>query len=162
MSIQNNEFRFHKRIIKKYDIPIGLSDHTPSIFNALGAVSLGACIIEKHFAFDKKLPGPDHKSSISQSELKMLVEGTKANFLARGSLKKIFPEEKEIVSWARESVVTIKDIMPGEIFSYDNISTKRPSPKKTAVPANKFFKIIGTKAKKKILKENLIKYTNIK
>ena len=95
---------FIKELSKKYDIPIGLSDHTPSIFNALGAVSLGASIIEKHFTFDKKLPGPDHKSSISQSELKMLVEGTKANFLARGSLKKIFPEEKEIVSWARSQL----------------------------------------------------------
>ena len=53
---------FISELSKKYKIPVGLSDHTPSIYNALGAVSLGASIIEKHFTFNKKLSGPDHKS----------------------------------------------------------------------------------------------------
>ena len=66
---------FITELSKKYNIPIGLSDHTPTIYNALGAVSLGACIVEKHFTFNKKLPGPDHKSSIDPSELKMLIDG---------------------------------------------------------------------------------------
>ena len=101
---------FITELSKKYKIPIGLSDHTPSIYNALGAVSLGASIIEKHFTFNKKLSGPDHKSSIDSKELKMLIDGSKANFLARGKIKKIFSQEKEIVKWARESVVTIKNI----------------------------------------------------
>ena len=67
----------------KYNIPVGLSDHTPTIYNALGAVSLGASIIEKHFTFDKNMPGPDHKSSIDPVELKMLINGTNANFCER-------------------------------------------------------------------------------
>ena len=60
---------FIKELSNKYKIPIGLSDHTPSNYNALGAVSLGASLIEKHFTFNKKLSGPDHKSSINGNEL---------------------------------------------------------------------------------------------
>ena len=80
---------FITELSKRYKIPIGLSDHTPSIYNALGAVSLGASIIEKHFTFNKRLSGPDHKSSIDKKELKMLIEGVNANYLARGSQKNI-------------------------------------------------------------------------
>ncbi len=153
---------FIVELSKKYNFPIGLSDHTPSIYNACGAVSLGASIIEKHFTFNKKLSGPDHKSSIEKSELKMLVDGVNANYLSRGSTKKIFNEEKEIVSWARESVVTIKNISPNEKLNYSNISTKRPSPKKGQIPANRFFKIIGKRVKKTILKDKIISFRDIK
>ena len=153
---------FITELSKKYKIPIGLSDHTPSIYNALGAVSLGASIIEKHFTFNKRLSGPDHKSSIDKKELKMLIEGVNANYLARGSQKKIFKEEKEIVNWARESVVSIKDIRPNEKLNSSNISTKRPSPKNNQIPANNFFNILGKKVKRKILKDRILNYKDLK
>ena len=149
---------FITELSKKYKIPIGLSDHTPSIYNALGAVSLGASIIEKHFTFNKKLSGPDHKSSIDSKELKMLINGSKANFLARGKIKKIFSQEKEIVKWARESVVTIKNIKKGEKLDLSNISTKRPSPKKDQIPANKFKYQLGKKLKRDIKKDTILKF----
>ena len=153
---------FITELSKRYKIPIGLSDHTPSIYNALGAVSLGASIIEKHFTFNKRLSGPDHKSSIDKKELKMLIEGVNANYLARGSKKKIFKEEKEIVNWARESVVSIKDIRPNEKLNSSNISTKRPSPKNNQIPANNFFNILGKKVKRKILKDRILNYKDLK
>ena len=153
---------FITELSKKYKIPIGLSDHTPSIYNALGAVSLGASIIEKHFTFNKRLSGPDHKSSKDKKELKMLIEGVNANYLARGSKKKIFKEEKEIVNWARESVVSIKDIRPNEKLNSSNISTKRPSPKNNQIPANNFFNILGKKVKRKILKDRILNFKDLK
>tara|TARA_Y100000816_G_scaffold292156_1_gene286119 strand:- start:1499 stop:2539 length:1041 start_codon:yes stop_codon:yes gene_type:complete len=153
---------FINELSKKFKIPIGLSDHTPSIYNALGAVSLGAQLIEKHFTFDKSQNGPDHKSSINFPELVDLVKGVNANFLARGKEKKIFKAEKQIVAWARESVVTIKNIKKDENFSLKNISTKRPSPKKNQVPANKYFNIIGKKAKKDIKNNEILSYSQIK
>ena len=152
---------FINELSKKYKFPVGLSDHTPSIYNALGAVSLGASKIEKHFTFNKKLSGPDHKSSINGKELEMLVEGANANFLARGSKKKIFNQEKEIINWARESVVSIRKIFAGEKLTSKNISTKRPSPKKGQIPANNFFRVIGKKAKKTIPKDKIINFKNI-
>ncbi len=153
---------FINELSKKFKIPIGLSDHTPSIYNALGAVSLGAQIIEKHFTFDKSQKGPDHKSSINEMELNELVKGVNANFLARGNEKKIFNEEKQIVAWARESVVTIKSIKKNQKFTRNNIATKRPSPKTSQVPANKFYNILGKKAKKNLNKDEILKYSEIK
>jgi N-acetylneuraminate synthase len=152
---------FIKILLEKYKVPVGLSDHTPSIFNALGAVSLGASLIEKHFTFNKKLSGPDHKSSIDSEELKLLIEGTQANFLARGSKKKVFLQEKEIINWARESVVSIKDIKKGEILTKINISTKRPSAKKNDIPAKKYYEILNRRAKKNIKKNKKIKISDI-
>lgn len=151
------------KLKNKYNVPIGLSDHTPSIYNALGAVSLGASLIEKHFTFNKKLKGPDHKSSIDFSELKMLVQGCKANFLARGKIKKIFDEEKEIVAWARESVVSKKYINKGELITEFNICTKRPAAKKNEIPASEYFKLIKSKrvAVKNISRNQKIKKSDL-
>jgi sialic acid synthase SpsE len=153
---------FISELAKKYKIPVGLSDHTPTIYNALGAVSLGASVIEKHFTFNKKLSGPDHKSSIDSQELEMLIKGSNANFLARGSKKIIFKEEKEIINWARESVVSIKKIPSNNALSLNNISTKRPSPKGSQIPANKFFKILGKKTKKSIPKDKVLNFKDLK
>jgi len=147
---------------KKYKIPIGLSDHTSSIYNALGAVSLGASLIEKHFTFNKNLKGPDHKSSIDKKELIDLVKGVSANFLARGKKKLIHSQEKEIVNWARESVVSIKEIKKNEKLTIKNIATKRPTPKKKQIPANKFFEILNKKSKRYIKKDMILKFDDIK
>ncbi len=147
---------------KKFRVPIGLSDHTPSIYNSLGAVSLGASLIEKHFTFNKKLSGPDHKSSIDGPELKDLIQGVKANFLARGSEKKIFNEEKEIVNWAREGVVTIKSIKKGEKLSKNNISVKRPTPRQNQIPAKFFKNIINKKAKRNLKINQKLNWRDVK
>jgi N-acetylneuraminate synthase len=91
---------------EEFGIPVGLSDHSRGIYTSLGAVALGACFIEKHFTLDKLQSGPDHASSLEPFELSELVKGTAAVYLARGSEKRIFPEEEQIVAWARESVVS--------------------------------------------------------
>ena len=116
--------------LNTFNFIIGLSDHTNSIYTSIGAVALGARIIEKHFTLDKKMKGPDHASSIEPHELENLVEGCNAVFNARGSKKIIHKAEKEIISWARESVVSIETIKKGDRFSKNNISVKRPAPSK--------------------------------
>ena len=146
---------------KKFGVPVGLSDHTPSIYTSLGAVSLGASLIEKHFTFNKNLSGPDHKSSIDGPELKNLIQGVEANYLARGSLKKIFKEEREIVNWARESVVTIKTIKKGEKLTTKNLSVKRPSPKKGEIPAKFLSKILNKKSNKNLEVNKKIKWIDL-
>ena len=150
-----------KKLEAKYKVPVGLSDHTPTFYTSLGAVSLGASSIEKHFTFNKNLSGPDHKSSIDGKELKYLIEGANANFLARGSVKKIFSQEKQIVNWARESVVSIKKIIKGEVLTLKNISVKRPSPKKDEIPAKFYKKVLSLKSKISIQKNRKIKWSQI-
>jgi sialic acid synthase SpsE len=135
------------RLAEEFDVPVGLSCHTPSIYTALGATALGAAAIEKHFTFDRSLPGPDHKSSIEGYELGELVKGCRAVWEARGASREIFPEEQQIVAWARESVVSLKPIAKGTKITADLVSVKRPSPGPGVIPAKDLDKVIGARAK---------------
>ena len=148
--------------LNTFNFIIGLSDHTNSIYTSIGAVALGARIIEKHFTLDKKMKGPDHASSIEPNELENLVEGCNAVFNARSSKKIIHKAEEEIISWARESVVSIETIKKGDRFSTNNISVKRPAPSKNEIEAKKLSKILGKVAKKNIRKNVKIKWSEIK
>ncbi len=147
---------------KKFNIPVGLSDHTNNNYTSFGAIALGACIIEKHFTLDKKLPGPDHASSINIHELNELVKGCNDIFLAtKNQKKKIHTQEKQIISWARESVVTIKSIKKGEFFSKRNISVKRPAPNLNEIKPKYFIKILKKKANKNLSKNYKIRWSDI-
>lgn len=137
-----------EKFSKMFNIPVGLSDHSPGIYTALGAVAKGACLIEKHFTLDKNMPGPDQKLSLNLNELSELVKGCKAVKLALGTSKKILAKEKPILKFARESIVSLKKISKGEKFSEKNISTKRPAT--GDIPAKDYYKIIGRSAKRNI------------
>ncbi len=149
------------RLAELFDVPTGLSDHTPSIYTALGAVALGACAIEKHFTFDRTLPGPDHKSSIERYELGELVRGCEAVFRAGGAVREIFPEEQEIVAWARESVVTLCDIPQGTVMTDKMVSVKRPSPGDGAIAAKFLASVIGKKTVTNVNKDRQLHWSEI-
>lgn len=150
-----------ERYFNEFQVPVGLSDHSKGIYTSLGAVALGANIIEKHFTLDKTQQGPDHASSIEPFELAELVKGAKAVFEAMGSERKIFPQEKEIVEWAREAVVSEKDIPAGSVITSDMVWVKRPSPSPGAVPAKDLKKVIGKIAKVDILRDNQVRWEQI-
>ena len=150
------------KYLDMFNLITGLSDHTNSIYTSIGAVALGARIIEKHFTLDKKMKGPDQASSIDPQELSDLVEGCNAVFYARSEEKKIHFKEKEIISWARESVVSTKLINSGERFTKDNISVKRPAPTKKEIEAKNFNKILGKFSNKEIKMNKKIKWSEIK
>jgi len=99
-----------EKLQKLFKLPIGISDHSIGIYTALGAVAKGACIVEKHFTLDKNMPGPDQKLSLEPNELVELVKGCHAVKLALGDTKVILSGEKPILKFARESVVSIKEI----------------------------------------------------
>ena len=152
-----------KEYINKFNVIAGLSDHTSDIYTSIGAIAYGAKIIEKHFTLNKKAKGPDHASSLEPYELKQLVEGCNAVFLATRNNKKIIhKEEKQIISWARESVVSIKNIKRDDILNNKNLSVKRPAPKNNEIPARSYFQILGKRAKKNITINRKIKWAEIK
>lgn len=109
------------------DAVVGLSDHTTSNYTCLGAVALGASILERHFTDSMDRPGPDISSSMDINSLKSLIEGSKIIFSARGGEKKPVAEEAPTIAFAFASVVATRDILPGEKFSPENIWVKRPS-----------------------------------
>ena len=139
---------------------VGLSDHTETIYSSLGAVTLGACIIEKHFVDKKNRKGPDIKSSIDEKELKELIMGCNIIFLQRGGKKNLLSEEQVTRNFAFASAVSIKEIKKGETLSQKNIWVKRPGNGDFA--ANSYKKILGKIATKKIEQNIQIKKNDIK
>ncbi len=143
------------------DAVIGLSDHTNSNFSSYGALALGASIIEKHFVDNKSKKGPDIPCSMDQEDLKKLIEGSKIISLARRPGKKEgLKEETKTINFAFASVVSIKDIFPGEKLNKQNIWVKRPG--LGDFLAKDFQRLIGKKVKSKIKKDEFIKKVHLK
>lgn len=132
---------------------IGHSDHTPDLYTCFGAVALGAKIIEKHVILDKKTPGPDQSVSIDFMDLKNLVDGIRKIELSLGSNKSVHSKEKQIREWAFRSIVTTANIKAGDIFSEENLWTKRPG---TGIPSAKLPEVLGKVANKDIKVNTLL------
>jgi N-acetylneuraminate synthase len=151
---------FINELKKKYPKTIiGHSDHTGEIYSSISAYTLGAKVLEKHVTLDKKFKGPDQKVSIDFNDLKNLVTGLRLLQNSFGKTKKIHHKEIQIRKWARRSIVTIKDIKKGELFTKNNIWSKRPG---TGIPSKFLNKILNKKSKKNIKINTLIKFTDIK
>lgn len=108
------------------DAVVGLSDHTASNYPCLGAVALGASILERHFTDRMDRPGPDIACSMDPVALKALLEGTGIIYAAGGGEKGPVEAEAPTIAFAFASVVAIRDIPPGELLSEENIWVKRP------------------------------------
>lgn len=109
------------------DAIVGLSDHSTSNYPCLGAVALGASILERHFTDSKNRSGPDIVCSMTGEELRELIHGSGLIFQARGGSKFPLKEEEVTSSFAFSSVVAIQDIKPGDVLTEDNIWVMRPS-----------------------------------
>jgi N-acetylneuraminate synthase len=143
------------------DSIVGLSDHTDSIYACLGAVALGAKVLEKHFVDNKKKrKGPDISASMDTLELKQLIKGSNKIFDSMGGKKAPLKEEKKTIAFAFQSVVSTKDILKGESLSFNNIFLKRPGNGDYKV--KDFIKIIGKKTKKNIRNNVQIKKKDLK
>jgi len=130
----------------KFDISVGYSDHTLGIEVDIAAVALGATVIEKHFTLDKKMDGPDHVASLDASELKSMVAAIRNIELALGSkVKDLTDSEKPNIEIARKSIVAKTKIKKSEVFSDENLTTKRPG---SGISPMKWDSIIGKAAKR--------------
>lgn len=113
-------------IKKKFNVMVGLSDHTIGSTAALAAVALGACVIEKHFTISREEKGPDSEFSINPSELKKLVKKCKETWKSLGN-QEIAPVESEKISNTfRRSLYIVKDIKAGEVLTEKNLRRIRP------------------------------------
>lgn len=108
------------------DSPIGVSDHSMDIWTCLGAVALGASLLEKHFTVSRSWPGPDTRISIEPDELRRMIVGSEAIWRARGGSKTVLSEEQPVIDFAYATVVTIAPLRKGDVFSRQNIWVKRP------------------------------------
>ena len=116
-----------KTIKDEFEVEVGYSDHTLGIEIPIAAVALGASVIEKHFTLDRNLPGPDHQASLEPNELQEMIRTIRNVEQAMGDgIKKVMPSEAGNRDIVRKSIVVIKEIKKGDIFTSENLSTKRP------------------------------------
>lgn len=126
------------------DAVIGYSDHTLSNHVALGAVALGAAILERHFTSDLTWPGPDIEISMGPIELRDLVDGSAWIHEALGGSKTVLPAEQPTIDFAFASVVTLRDVAKGERIPPDAVWVKRPGTGE--IPAARLSEVVGAVA----------------
>tara|TARA_B100001063_G_scaffold239717_1_gene263656 strand:- start:1114 stop:2127 length:1014 start_codon:yes stop_codon:yes gene_type:complete len=140
---------------KKFDINVGYSDHSLGLDASFTAVALGAKVIEKHFTINNKLNGPDHKASLTPTQLANLVKGIRNIESTLGNyLKEPSSAELKNSKFVRKFIVAKKKIKKGEKFSEKNLTTKRAL---VGIPASKWDFMIGKKAKKNFIDNENIK-----
>ena len=137
-----------------FDISYGYSDHTLGIEVPIGAVALGASVIEKHFTLDKTMDGPDHKASLEPTELQVMVKAIRNIEIALGSsIKKPSKSETPNILIARKSILASCIIKKGETFSENNLTIKRPA---GGISPMRWDEIIDTVASKDYEEDEMI------
>ena len=150
--------RAMQTMMKDVEALVGYSDHTIGSQVPVMAVTLGACVIEKHLTLDNNMPGPDHKASANPEVFKNLADEIRlVETILGSSVKKPLPGEIKLHSVVRRSIVAVKDIKKGEKLSRQNIDIKRPG---TGLEPKYFDRMIGKKALKDIRKDSLIAKTD--
>lgn len=129
-------------------LKVGFSDHTIGSTACFAAACMGADVVEKHFTYDKNAEGPDHQLSANPQEMKEIVDRIREFEVMKGSGAKR-PVGKEIGNREknRKSIVAIKPITKGEIFTLENIDIKRPG---HGIAPKYFDEVLGKYAKEDI------------
>ncbi len=143
------------------EVILGLSDHTAGHSTVLGAITLGARIIEKHFTDDNSRLGPDHAFAMNpKSWEEMVLRSRELQDSLGGSIKKVEENEKETVILQRRSIRLNKDKEQGSILEEIDLIELRPCPEES-IPASKTSEIIGKKLKKSMKNGENLKWQDL-
>lgn len=143
------------------DTVLGLSDHTPGHTTVLGAVTLGARVVEKHFTDNTGNEGPDHKFSMNPKTWRDMVDRTRELEAALGTEeKRVMDNESETVVLQRRAIRTTRQIQTGESINKDSLIALRPCPK-DALPPYRLPELLGKKAARNIDAGDVIRLEDI-
>jgi len=141
---------------EKYDFPIGLSDHSGTIYPSLSAVSIGAEVLEFHVIFDRKMFGPDSKSSLTIDEVNQLVQGVR--FIEKSLNNNIDKADnskfKELKNIFEKSLAINKDMESGDIITFNDLEAIKPSG--FGISAKDYKMVLGKRINKSIKKWNFL------
>ena len=158
--INLNVLKLYKK--KFPNVILGLSDHTKGHSTVLGAIALGARMIEKHFTISNDLEGPDHKFSMNPKTWSEMIERSRELEKSLGNGKKIIEKneiEPSIVQ--RRAIRVNKDIKKGSKISKQNLTFLRPCPT-NALDPYKIKEILGKKVIRNIKKGDVIRFKDVK
>ena len=111
---------------ERFQLPVGLSDHTMGIATPVAAVALGACVVEKHFTLSRSVPGPDSAFSLEPDEFKAMADAIRVAERSLGTANYCVSESEEKSRVFRRSLFVVRDMEKGEPFTADNIRSIRP------------------------------------
>ena len=141
-------------LFEQFGLPVGLSDHTLGWECDVAATVLGAQVIEKHFTLDKTLPGPDQQASLDPAEFAAMVQAVRHVEAALGDgHKHLTASEAPNKAIARKSIVAARPIAEGEVFTEENLTTKRPG---DGVSPMRWHDVLGQKAKRAFAEDEKI------
>jgi N-acetylneuraminate synthase len=141
------------------DKVFGLSDHTLNNNACLGAVALGASILERHFTDNMNRTGPDIVCSMDEQATKELIQSSNEIWQMRGGTKEPAKEEQVTIDFAFATVCSIASIQKGEVFTKENLWVKRPGTGK--ILAEHFDSILGKKASRTIENDEQLIWSDI-
>jgi N-acetylneuraminate synthase len=113
-------------LARRFDVPTGLSDHTMGVAVPVAAVSLGACIIEKHLTLARADGGPDSAFSLEPAEFKAMVDAVRVAEKALGSIHFGVSDREGSSRVFRRSLFVVRDLKMGEKFTGENVRSIRP------------------------------------
>jgi len=163
--IENLKF-INLNVLKLYqelfpDLILGLSDHTPGYLTVLGALALGARVIEKHFTDDKKRSGPDHKFSMSPADWKEMVDRSNDLLQSLGDgVKRVEQNESETYIIQRRALRTTRKISKGEKINKSDLFPTRPC-LPDGIPPYDIGKILGKSTLKDLEKDDMLTYSDL-
>lgn len=145
-------------MVERFDVLVGLSDHTLDIEIPVAAVTLGACIVEKHFTLDRSKPSADAAFSLEPNEFQRMVKAVRTTEQALGKTS-YGPTVKEVESLKfRRSLFVVENIAAGEELTSANIRSIRPA---DGLPPKELDKVLGRKAKRALSKGTPLGWENL-
>ncbi len=146
-------------IAQETQVPVGYSDHTLGIAISPAAVAKGAVVIEKHFSKSRELPGPDHRASLEENELRDMVSQIRAVSEALGSnIKQPTESELPVRALVRRSVTLLRDIAEGDVLTEADYSLKRPG---TGIQPKELDELQGKKAATNLKKSQILQWKDV-
>lgn len=156
----------HLNVLKCYrtmypDMVLGLSDHTLGHTTVLGAVALGARMIEKHFTDDTNRIGPDHIFSMNPKAWRDMVNATRELEYSLGNgIKKIEDNERETAVLQRRSIRLVKDLPEGTVLTREDVTVLRPCPA-DAISPMELAKLPGKKLMRDIACGDYLRWNDL-
>ncbi len=143
------------------DLVLGLSDHTPGPSTTLGAVALGARVIEKHFTDNPLREGPDHQFSMDPQSWREMVDRTRELEAALGTQeKRIMENERESAVVQRRAVRAARTLFPGETLTMNDLIPLRPCPEE-GLPPYRAGQLVGRRVAKEISAGDLVTFAQL-
>jgi len=143
----------------EFGTPVGLSDHAVGYNIALGAVALGASILEKHFTLDRSMPGPDHLASLEPKELRSMIVAIREIESALGDgVKAPTPDELNVAKVARRSIVAARSLNKGTVLCESDLEFRRPG---TGIEPRLFCQLISRTLVVDLPKDALIDWSMV-